>query len=139
MQAWGINVVRVNLNEQSWLGINGIPASPASPGYPIPPDDSDDTSVNAYMHEMGDDVAALNAAGIYAEIDLHLNAPGTELISDAGNDDFQNQLPESNSDLFWNSVASYFSANRAVIFGVFNEPFPPNVAVDGDTVNRFGL
>ena len=82
---------------------------------------------------MGSYVTALNDAGIYAEVDLHLNAPGSELISDVGSDDFQNPLPESNSDLFWKSVGSYFVNNRAVIFGVFNEPFPPNAAVNGDT------
>jgi len=36
------------------------------------------------MHEMGDYVAALNAAGIYAELDLHLNAPGSESSATTG-------------------------------------------------------
>jgi hypothetical protein len=133
MKAWGINVVRVNLNEECWLGINGVPSSTSMTGYPIPAGDTYDGSVNAYMHEMGDYVAALNAAGIYAELDLHLNAPGSELISDNGSMDAQNPLPESNSDLFWKSVSSYFADNHAVIFGVFNEPFPPNAEADGDT------
>jgi hypothetical protein len=125
MKAWGINVVRVNLNEECWLGINGVPATTSALGS---------NGFNAYANAMGSYVSALNAAGIYAEVDLHLNAPGGELISDSGNDDFQNALPESNSDLFWKSVASYFSGNPAVIFGVFNEPFPPNPAVNGDSL-----
>ncbi len=124
MKAWGINVVRVNLNEECWLGINGVPSTTSTvqlDGY------------NAYDNAMGAYVTALNAAGIYAEVDLHLNAPGSELISDAGNDDFQNPLPESNSDRFWKSVGAFFATNRAVVFGVFNEPFPPNAAVNEDT------
>ncbi len=124
MKAWGINVVRVNLNEECWLGINGVPATTSALGP---------NGYNAYANAMGSYVSALNAAGIYAEIDLHLNAPGGELIADPGKDDFQNPLPESNSDLFWKSVATYFVNNPAVIFGVFNEPFPPNSAVNGDT------
>jgi hypothetical protein len=124
MKAWGINVVRVNLNEECWLGINGVPATTSALGM---------NGYDAYANEMGSYVDALNAAGIYAEIDLHLNAPGSELIADPGNDDFQNPLPESNSDLFWKSVGAYFADNHAVIFGVFNEPFPPNAAVSGDT------
>jgi Cellulase (glycosyl hydrolase family 5) len=124
MKAWGINVVRVNLNEECWLGINGVPDTTSAMGS---------NGYNAYANAMGSYVTALNAAGIYAEVDLHLNAPGSELISDAGNDDFQNPLPESNSDAFWKSVAAYFINNHAVIFGVFNEPFPPNAAIDEDT------
>jgi Cellulase (glycosyl hydrolase family 5) len=124
MKAWGINVVRVNLNEECWLGINGVPATTSTLGL---------DGYNAYANAMGSYVSALNAAGIYAEVDLHLNAPGSELIADAGNDDFQNPLPESNSDLFWKSVGTYFASNHAVIFGVFNEPFPPNAAVNEDT------
>jgi hypothetical protein len=124
MKAWGVNVVRVNLNEECWLGINGVPATTSALGL---------NGYNAYANAMGSYVTALNAAGIYAEVDLHLNAPGSELIADAGNDDFQNPLPESNSDLFWKSVGTYFANNHAVIFGVFNEPFPPNAAVNEDT------
>ena len=124
LKAWGINVVRVNLNEECWLGINGVPATTSALGT---------NGYNAYANAMGSYVTALNAAGIYAEVDLHLNAPGSELIRDAGSDDFQNPLPESNSDLFWKSVGGFFASNRAVIFGVFNEPFPPNAAVNEDT------
>jgi hypothetical protein len=124
LKAWGINVVRVNLNEECWLGINGVPSTTSALGT---------NGFNAYANAMGSYVNALNAAGIYAEVDLHLNAPGGELIADAGSDDFQNPLPESNSDLFWKSVGSYFSSNPAVIFGVFNEPFPPNPVGNGDS------
>ncbi|HXY42577.1 MAG TPA: cellulase family glycosylhydrolase, partial [Acidimicrobiales bacterium] len=144
MKAWGINVVRVNLNEQCWLAGTQetsvddiIPATTYQTGYPIPPGDTYDTSVNAYMNEMGDYVAALNANGIYAELDLHLNAPNGQVITDASGD-YQNPLPESYSDLFWKSVAAYFSDNHAVLFGVFNEPFPPNAAADGDTATGWG-
>jgi hypothetical protein len=124
MKSWGVNVVRVNLNEECWLGINGVPSTTSAVGS---------NGFDAYANAMGSYVQALNAAGIYAEVDLHLNAPGSELIADAGNDDFQNPLPESNSDQFWRSVGSYFASNPAVIFGVFNEPVPPTPTVNGDT------
>jgi Cellulase (glycosyl hydrolase family 5) len=124
MKAWGINVVRVNLNEECWLGINGVPSSTST---------VDLGGYNAYANEIGDYVTALNSAGIYAEVDLHLNAPGSQLIADTGNNDDQNPMPESNSVTFWKSVGSYFAGNQAVIFGVFNEPFPTNYNSDGDT------
>jgi hypothetical protein len=148
MENWGINVVRINLNEQCWLGTlnpggapSGLPASTTEDAiggtfFPVPPGDSDQAAhtINAYEYEMGQYVAALNAAGIYAEIDLHLNAPGDEVIANAmPGDDFQNPLPDANSDDFWRSVAAYFHNDPAVIFGVFNEPFTPDAVRSGDT------
>jgi endoglucanase len=133
MRSWGVNVVRVNLNEECWLGINGVPSTTSAVSGAPPSGDRYDRTVNAYMRAIGSYVAALNHARIYAELDLHLNAPGGELIADAGDQDAQNPLPESNSDRFWKSVASYFSRDHAVIFGVFNEPFPPDAEGSGDT------
>jgi hypothetical protein len=148
MANWGINVVRINLNEQCWLGtLNpggtpvGLPVTTTEDAvggtfFPVPPGDSFQAAhtVNAYEYEMGQYVAALNTAGIYAEIDLHLNAPGNEVIANATtDDDFQNPLPEANSDDFWRSVAAYFHDDPAVIFGVFNEPFTPDAVRAGDT------
>ncbi len=134
LKVWGINVVRVNLNEECWLGINGVPSTTSATVGTVPAGDSYDTKVNAYMTEMGNYVKALNAAGIYTELDLHLNAPGAEIITDASTD-AQNPLPEANSDNFWKSVAAYFNQNHSVIFGVFNEPFPPNAKASGDTTS----
>lgn len=130
LRAWGINLVRVNLNEECWLGINGVPAATSKQGFPVPPGDAVDRSANTYMHDVGNYVAALHAAGMYVELDLHLNAPGTELISDAGIS-AQNPMPEVNSERFWRSVASYFHDDHAVLFGIFNEPFPPNASTSG--------
>ncbi len=124
LKAWGVNVVRVNLNEECWLGINGVPSSTSA---------QDLDGYDAYADVMGSYVNDLNAAGIYTEIDLHLNAPGSELIADAGSADAQNPMPEANSDTFWKSVGTYFASDHAVIFGIFNEPFPPNYAGNGDT------
>jgi hypothetical protein len=124
MKAWGINIVRVNLNEECWLGINGVPSSTSIVGL---------DGYNAYANEIGDYVTALNTAGIYAEVDLHLNAPGSQLIADKDNNDDQNPMPESNSETFWKSVGTYFAGNQATIFGVFNEPFPANYNSNGDT------
>src|SRR3954449_9404361 len=33
MKAWGINTVRVSLNEQCWLGVNGLPVGRAADDY----------------------------------------------------------------------------------------------------------
>src|ERR1700738_3233389 len=61
MQKWHINAVRVPLNEDCWLGINGI--NPAYGGA-------------AYRAAIVKFVQHLRSAGWYVIVDLHWNAPG---------------------------------------------------------------
>src|SRR5262245_1479096 len=61
MAAWKINVVRIPLNEDCWLGINGITAAYAGANY---------------RYAVIDYVNLLNQYGIAVILDLHWNAPG---------------------------------------------------------------
>jgi hypothetical protein len=102
MASWGINAVRVPLNEDCWLGING--ASPGGAAY--------QTAIENY-------VSLLNSYGLYAILDLHWSAPGTTLATG------QEPMPDQDhSPAFWTSVATAFKGNPAVIFDLFNEPYP---------------
>jgi hypothetical protein len=102
MASWNINAVRVPLNEDCWLGING--ASPGGATY--------QTAIENY-------VSLLNSYGLYAILDLHWSAPGTTLATG------QEPMPDqSNSPAFWTSVATAFKSDPAVIFDLFNEPYP---------------
>src|SRR5262245_49905326 len=56
MKAWHINAVRVPLNEDCWLGINGVPV--ASSGAPY------QAAIRAY-------VSLLEQNGMYVILDLH--------------------------------------------------------------------
>src|SRR5665213_3558485 len=60
--SWHINVVRVQLNEDCWLAINGAPAAYSGANY--------QTAIKNF-------VTTLNNAGIYAILDLHWAAPST--------------------------------------------------------------
>ena len=103
MAAWHVNVVRVPLNEDCWLGINGV--NPAYGGL-------------NYQKAIEAEVAAINQAGMYAILDLHWTSPGPYAA--------MTQQPMADTDhsiAFWQSVASTFKANPAVIFDLFNEPF----------------
>ena len=99
--AWHANAVRIPINEDCWLGINGLPAYGTTDGYR--------QAIESY-------VAALNADGIYAILDLQWNAPGS-LPSEA-----LRSMPDEHSLPFWTSVASTFAGNPAVLFDAFNEP-----------------
>src|ERR1700677_638863 len=103
MVAWRIDAVRVPLNEDCWLGINGI--SPAVGG-------------TAYQHAIEGYVATLESHGIVAILDLHWAAPGKYVA--------RGQWPVPDLDhapSFWASVARAFATNHGVIFDLFNEPY----------------
>ena len=106
MTEWRINTVRVPLNEDCWLGINGAPARYSGAPYR--------DAVSAYVDRLHD-------AGLYVVLDLHWNAPGTAKAT--------GQQPMADLDhapAFWSSVAQAFRADRAVIFDLYNEPQVPS-------------
>ncbi len=115
--AWRINTVRVPLNEDCWLGINGVPAQ---------------QSGTAYQNAVMTFVKMLRQSGFYVILDLHWNAPGNYL-SDA-------QQPMADADhapTFWKSVATVVNAmtnrDNGILFDLYNEPaiYPPNATVTG--------
>src|SRR5580698_1418632 len=59
--SWGANAVRIPLNEDCWLGINGQPNSNQGADPPL--------TVPGYHREITKYVADLNAHGIYAILD----------------------------------------------------------------------
>ena len=119
--SWGANAVRIPLNEDCWLGINGQPNS--NRGRPA-------TDGAGYQQEIENYVADLNAHGIYAILDLHWTAPGNQVALE------QQPMPDmDHSPAFWTSVASTFKNNPAVVFDLFNEPYDPTDPRSGDDQN----
>ena len=111
--AWGANAVRIPLNEDCWLNIN-LPAGDPYGGA-------------GYQHEIESFVSDLNSHGIYAILDLHWTAPGSQTALE------QQPMPDmDHSPAFWNSVASVFKPNPAVVFDLFNEPYDPTDQRSGD-------
>lgn len=104
--AWHVNAVRIPLNEDCWLGINGAP-----------------TDVNVFHEEIRDYVEQLHAHGMYAILDLHWSAPGNILSHlGPGFEGYFEMADETHAPAFWASVASYFKEDHAVLFDLFNEP-----------------
>jgi endoglucanase len=106
---WKANVVRIPLNEASWLGYSCTDAS----GVVHDPDPGHNyqATVKAQVQQAID-------AGLYVIIDLHWTAPGTMCPM------LQTQMADADHSLdFWTSVASYYRNTPAVIFELFNEPF----------------
>ena len=120
--SWNANAVRVPLNEDCWLGINGQPNSSAGPPEPLTRD--------GYRKAVEEYVSALHGHGLYAILDLHWSAPGGSIA------DGQQPMPDADhAPAFWQSVAETFKADPAVVFDLFNEPFDPTDPRSGDDEN----
>jgi hypothetical protein len=119
--SWNATAVRVPLNEDCWLGINGQPNDNEGPPQPL--------TAAGYQQAVESYVQALNAHGLYAILDLHWTAPGAQVAME------QQPMPDAHSTDFWQSVASTFKSNPAVVFDVFNEPFDPTDPKSGDDGN----
>ena len=100
--SWGVNVVRIPLNEDCWLGINGVPTRYSGAQYR--------SAIRAY-------VIHLHQAGLYVILDLHWNAPGK--VQSTGQ---QPMADLDHASAFWSSVARAFKADPAVLFDLYNEP-----------------
>ena len=104
MASWKINTVRVPLNEDCWLGINGVPAAYGGANY---------------QSALANYVSLLNNAGLAVILDLHWAAPGTNAAN--------GQQPMPNRDhsiTFWQQVANAYKGNSSVVFDLYNEPYP---------------
>jgi endoglucanase len=102
MTSWDINVVRIPLNEDCWLGLGTAPGRGGTPYRRI---------VERY-------VAALHNAGLYVILDLHWAAPGATKATD------QTHMADADhTPTFWRSIATTFKHDHAVLFDLFNEPY----------------
>ena len=114
VKAWNANVLRLPLNEASWLGYTCVDTS----GNVLNPDPG-----HNYQAAVESQVAAATAAGLYVILDLHWAAPSGGGAYPAC-PMIQAQAADADHSLtFWTSIANRFKNNPAVMFELFNEPF----------------
>jgi endoglucanase len=98
---WRVNIVRVLLNEDCWLDINGM--NPAYAG-------------KNYRDAIVDYVNLLHRHGMYAEVSLIWGAPGTYKAT------YQPDAPdEDHSPKMWSSMAATFKSDPNVILAPWGE------------------
>src|SRR5436190_8969808 len=103
LKSWGVNVVRLPLNEQCWLGVGGEPSG------------------EAYRESVARHVDLLVSNDMFVILDLHWSAPRTRLATG------WDPMPNTDySAMFWSSVAERFKREDRVIFDLFNEAAPNN-------------
>ena len=114
MKDWHVNTVRIPLNEECWLGTENVPAG--GPG------------AAEYQQAVQDYTDLLVANGINVILDLHWTW-GQYTGAGAGCPDVaatcQKPMPNARyTPQFWSEVATAFKGNDAVVFDLFNEPYP---------------
>lgn len=113
MRQWHINAVRLPLNEACWNGQSYVNIRYRGARYR--------SAVKAYVN-------LLNRNGIVAILDLHwtdgaYHGPAAKCRSARAQ--CQKPMPDAAQSVpFWRSVARTFKGNDAVVFDLFNEPFP---------------
>jgi endoglucanase len=114
MKSWGpVNAVRVPLNEACWNGDSYVPRQYAGARY--------QQAIESY-------VRLLNRNGMVAILDLQwtagaYNGPWARCSSEPAT--CEKPMPDAAQSIpFWVSAARAFKDNDAVIFDVFNEPYP---------------
>lgn len=101
MKSWHVNAVRIPLNEDCWLGINGVKGQ---------------YSGRAYRRAIVNYVHLLHRYGMYAELSLIWAAPGSYRAT------YQSGAPDKDhSPAFWKSLAATFKHDRKVILAPWGE------------------
>jgi endoglucanase len=100
--SWHVNTVRLPLNQDCWLGEDGLPRFGNASGY------------RAAVRRW---VSKLHKVDLAVVLDLHWSGPAG-VVSDG-----QRPMPDDRSDDFWRSVARAFKRDRSIVFDVFNEPY----------------
>jgi endoglucanase len=102
--AWHANEESVDLNEDCWLGINGVPSQYGGQNY-----------INAIAHY----VQTIEANHLHPVLNLQWSAPGTQQATG------QSPMPDNDhSPAFWQSVADTFKSDPNVTFRLQEEPYP---------------
>ena len=122
MRSRGINAVRVPLNEACWNGQSYVNPAYAGARYRA--------AIRAY-------VKLLNASGMVAILDLHWTDgayTGNSSACSSAEAVCQKPMPDAAQAVpFWTSVARTFGGDNAVIFDLFNEPYPEQADAGNQT------
>lgn len=116
MKSWDVNAVRLPVNEACWNGESYVNPAYAGRNYR--------NAIKAY-------VSLLNANGIVAILDLHWSDgiyPSDPQGCDTAQAVCQKPMPDAAESVpFWSSVARMFKGDDAVVFDLFNEPYPERI------------
>lgn len=110
MAAWQMTAVRVPLNEDCWLGLNGVNPKVSGASY--------QKAIKKY-------VKTLHSQHLAVILSLQIAAPGTKLSGCAveGEGCLWPMADADHAPAFWESVARTFVKDHGIVFDLYNEPY----------------
>jgi endoglucanase len=102
IKSWNVTAVRIPLSQAGWLGRS--------------------CSAADYARWVDAAIAKANARGMYAIADLHWSDVNGLSPCNVGCPTGQQMMPDTDSLVFWRSVAKRYANNPGVVFGLYNEP-----------------
>ncbi|MGC3982250.1 MAG: cellulase family glycosylhydrolase [Steroidobacteraceae bacterium] len=118
LKSWGINVVRIPLNQSSWFNTSCVNGSSV-----MDPDPGDN-----YKTKLKSVVDRATSEGLYVILDLHWSAPRDTLSTVSGISAQcamdQNVMADADGSIqFWSEVATIYKSYPNVMFELYNEPY----------------
>lgn len=118
IKKWNVNAVRVPLNSDCWLGLDNV--DPAYRG-------------TAYRNAVQNYVGLLEENGITPILELHWSRglwTGYDSHCRTAAAECQKPMPDARyAPEFWKQLATAYKGDTAVVFDLFNEPYPNNIQV----------
>jgi aryl-phospho-beta-D-glucosidase BglC (GH1 family) len=102
IKSWHANTVRIPVNEDCWLGRNGLPGS---------------LTAADYRNQIASYARTLVRNGLYVIIDLHFAE-----VNGAASTTFAPMADSTYSPQVWTSIANTFRYDPDVLFDLYNEP-----------------
>src|SRR5579871_478795 len=136
VQVWHANCVRFPINQDFWFNCSNSHGTP------------NETAYRAMIQAV---INYCSSNNVYLDLDLHWSGTsstatdpsgcsgGSQTASGWNGSTGQQPMPDANAVTFWQSVASVYANNPAVLFDLYNEPYPTTWAIlkDGGNTGSF--
>jgi hypothetical protein len=113
---WTINSVTLGINQDCWLGINGVKAQ---------------YSGQNYINYVKSEVTSMESYGIYPVITFFVGEPGTDTPNWSSTGNGNAPMPDNDHvPLVWEEMANTFKSDPDVIFRLYEEPWPESTGTN---------
>jgi hypothetical protein len=113
---WTINSVTIGINQDCWLGINGV---------------SSTYSGQNYINWVKAQVTSAESYGIYPVIGFFVGEPGTDTPDWSSTGNGNAPMPDNDHvPLVWEEMANTFKNDPNVIFRLYEEPWPESTGTN---------
>ncbi len=125
VQVWHANCIRLPINQDYWFGCTANGQTPNQTAYRA--------MIQAVINYCSNN-------NVYLDLDLHWSSQASAASAPCGagwgGSASQQPMPDANAVTLWQSISGVYGNNPAVLFDLYNEPYPTTWAIlkNGGTV-----